>query len=206
MERVKLAETSPAPDPGTPEIGVEALRAVCVHITQNKGQESSRVLASLVRALYLDGTMFNFGALDSLGPVSRRRAEILIQTRLWDAGAIEEWEAAYELVRDYEFCEPDREPAGLQSVTATGPEAISGTDVPDKYEDWPDDLDRGLEPAAAKRGQVVPLTEKPVANAPARASVSETSGATWLNKKNLMYAAAISLSILGLAAAFVFLA
>ena len=83
----------------------DTLRAVCAHITANEGAESSRALAGLVRALYLDASTFTFESLDCLGPVTRRHAEHMISARLWNTWPEEEWQKAFAAVSAYEFKE-----------------------------------------------------------------------------------------------------
>jgi hypothetical protein len=90
----------------------DTLRAVCAHVTANEGAESSRALASLIRALYLDASAFTFEALDCLGPATRRQAERLISARLWGTCLEEEWQKAFDAVCAYEFKERSSSLAG----------------------------------------------------------------------------------------------
>lgn len=211
METAGRLQTEPTeqalPNVVTPEVSVEALRAICLHITENRGAESSRTLAALLRALYLDGSMFSFSSLDTLGPVSRANAEILIRTRIWETIGIDVLEQAYELVRDFEF------PAGA-SGSVNGP--IESQSEPPTLEEEAEELVTGEDqivtpPTAASRqakGQRLALVAGPesvaaseVATAPQPAAVFAQKSKVSLGKK-LLYAA-VSLAAIAMVA-FIF--
>jgi hypothetical protein len=191
----RAEQTLPANDIITAEMSAEALRAVCLHITENKGAESSRTLASLLRALYLDGSMFNFGSLDSLGPVSRRQAEILIRTRIWDVLPIDVLEQAYEMVREYEF--PTGDPASGNLELGFEPDAVVLDEVVDEQMTGAEvDLPSASSstPAKAQHLSLVTVPEAP--KQAAEKSQKRNLG------KTLLYAA-LSLSVI-LMVAFIF--
>ena len=117
-----------------PAAAKDTLRAVCAHITANEGAESSRALAGLVRALYLDASTFTFESLDCLGPVTRRHAEHMISARLWNTWPEEEWQKAFAAVSAYEFKDArstlvgSRAPSDSRSA-ASASEGDAGVDI-----------------------------------------------------------------------------
>jgi hypothetical protein len=130
----ELIESSAEAELLAPANSADVLRAVCVLISQNEGTEASRALASLLRALYLDTSSFNFATLDCLGPVNRRYAERLISARLWDAFDLEEWEQAYDLVSNYEFAQGDPILARPHEISAVEEARVEALETADRVE------------------------------------------------------------------------
>lgn len=195
----------------TPEVSVEALGAICLHITENRGAESSRTLAALLRALYLDGSMFSFSSLDSLGPVSRANAEILIRTRIWETIGIEVLEQAYELVRDFEF--PAAAPGFVEGPIESPSEPPTLEEEAEEFMTGEDEI--VTPPAAASRqakGQRLALVTGPdsvaapepvAAPQPAAVVAQQSAHASKVSLgKKLLYAA-VSLAAIGMVA-FIF--
>jgi hypothetical protein len=139
-----------------PAAAKETLRAVCAHITKNEGADSSRALASLIRALYLDASTFTFESLDCLGPVTRRHAERLISARLWNTWPDEEWQQAFAAVSAYEFKE-------AKSMFVGTPASSRSTTTAGATEAGPRGVDVERSDALAQGGATLPSDSPPAA-------------------------------------------
>lgn len=72
---------------------------VCKQVETRRHDPSSRALADLVRALYLEGTSFQFAALEDLNEADRSRACALVAAKLNGEYPMDDWELAYERTR-----------------------------------------------------------------------------------------------------------
>ena len=78
------------------------LAAASAFVAGSPGTPPSRILAGLIRALYLDGSIFHFDLLERLDPEQRAWAEGLIKAKLERLIPLEEWGRAYDIVRNFE--------------------------------------------------------------------------------------------------------
>ena len=78
------------------------LAAASAFVAGSPGTQPSRILAGLIRALYLDGSVFHFDLLERLDPEQRAWAEGLIKAKLERLIPLEEWGRAYDIVRNFE--------------------------------------------------------------------------------------------------------
>lgn len=78
------------------------LAVAASYVAGNSGTAASRILAGLIRALYLDGSVFHFDLLESLDPEQRTWAEGLIKAKLERLIPLDEWDRAYDIVRNLE--------------------------------------------------------------------------------------------------------
>lgn len=138
----------------TAGMGGRLLPAVCSHVIQNKATEASRILAGLVRALYLDGTQFQFDALQRLPAHWRTVGEALITAKLEQRIPLDEWERAYEIVKDYEALNGLNERSTVDAVSVSADSQPNTAD--DNWDSMLAEATRLLEQAQEKSAEPAP--------------------------------------------------
>jgi len=83
----------------TPSIPQRSARDI-VHERVHRDRTSAQGLVELVRALYLDGSSFEFSTIAELDPDDRALAKALIDEWLANPSAVDDWKELYDAVRE----------------------------------------------------------------------------------------------------------
>lgn len=95
-----------APEVAAPVVKTAATEAPvqdvleAVRMRVEKDPTSARGLKDLIRALYLDQSMFAFSSLAEMNAADRALASSLVQAWLTDAYPVDRWEDAYHAIQD----------------------------------------------------------------------------------------------------------